>query len=261
MAAAEKLPVAQRASRRKRGNGPVSRFWRKVRKPLAESRFVKGALASSIALGMRFVRWTNPLSEESTDTSQIMRNHPTAIFAFWHGQHILALAYKPQGYPLVAMFSKSADAELNAIVAEKFGFETVRGSGGRERQKSHEKGGARALIALKRALDQGKSICMIADIPHGEPRQAGLGIVTLARISGRPVIGIAIATSRRKVLERSWDKTTVNLPFGRSAFICSEPVFVPADADEAEMERLRGEVTAALNAATATAYSIVDAAR
>jgi hypothetical protein len=33
---------------------------------------------------------------------------------------------------------------------------------------------------------------------------------------------------------------------------------VPANADEAEMERKRQEVTAALNAATAEAYRLVD---
>ncbi|TIR67965.1 MAG: hypothetical protein E5X18_25440, partial [Mesorhizobium sp.] len=87
---------------------------------------------------------------------------------------------------------------------------------------------------------------------------AGLGIVLLARLSGRPILPSAIATSRRKVLEKSWDKTTINLPFGRSAVIVGQPVFVPANADDAEMERKRQEVTASLNAATAEAYRLVD---
>ena len=57
-----------------------------------------------------------------------------------------------------------------------------------------------------------------------------------------------MATSRRKVLERTWDKTTINLPFGRGAMIVGEPVSGSADADDAEMERKRQELTAALNA-------------
>ncbi|TIU55682.1 MAG: hypothetical protein E5W25_35095, partial [Mesorhizobium sp.] len=89
----------------------------------------------------------------------------------------------------------------------------------------------------------------------------GLGIVLLARLSGRPILPAAIATSRRKVLERSWDKTTINLPFGRSSIVVGAPVFVPANADEAEMERKRQEVTAALNAATAEAYRLVDGSK
>jgi lysophospholipid acyltransferase (LPLAT)-like uncharacterized protein len=100
---------------------------------------------------------------------------------------------------------------------------------------------------------------MIADIPHGTPREAGLGIVTLAKISGRPIVPIAVATSRRKVLESTWDKTTVNLPFGRCALIIGDPIAVPADADGEALEQFRTLVTDKLNEATDTAYRLVDA--
>jgi lysophospholipid acyltransferase (LPLAT)-like uncharacterized protein len=63
------------------------------------------------------------------------------------------------------------------------------------------------------------------------------------------------------VLERSWDKTTINLPFGRSSIVVGKPVFVPADADDAEMERKRQEVTESLNAATERAYKLADAGK
>jgi lysophospholipid acyltransferase (LPLAT)-like uncharacterized protein len=147
------------------------------------------------------------------------------------------------------------------MVVEKLGLEAVRGSGGRDGANHLDKGGARALIALKKALDAGKDVAMIADIPKGTPRDAGLGIVTLAKLSGRPIIPLAVATSRRKVLEKSWDKTTINLPFGRGAAIVGDPILVPADAGEAEMEEKRQEVTAGLNAATERAYRLVDGTR
>jgi len=258
MQAAEELPSEPEKPRRKRSNGPLARFWRRVRKPLVESRVVKNVIASTLAFGMRFVRWTNPLAKGSVVLEDVFRANPRTIYALWHGQHIMAPAFNPRWHPLVAMFSRSADAEINALVAEKLGLETARGSGGREREKSQEKGGARALIALKRALDKGKSVSMIADITHGEARQAGLGIVTLARISGRPVIGIAIATSRRKVLEKSWDRTAINLPFGRCGVAVTEPIYVSSDAGDADMQRLRVEMTDALNAATDEAYRLAD---
>ena len=102
---------------------------------------------------------------------------------------------------------------------------------------------------------------MIADIPHGTPRDAGMGVVLLAKLSGRPIFPAALATSRRKVLERSWDKTTINLPFGKAAIATGEPIFVSTDADDAEMERKRQELTAQLNAATTEAYRLVDGER
>ena len=63
------------------------------------------------------------------------------------------------------------------------------------------------------------------------------------------------------MLERTWDKTTISLPFGRSAIAVGEPIYVAKDADDAEMERKRQELTDTLNAATAKAYALVDGAR
>lgn len=253
-----KGPATRSAVRRHPGGTPKT-LWRKIREPLAQSRFVKGAIASLFAQFVRLVRLTNRVVDGSARISGgAYAEFEPGIIALWHGQHLLTPAYYPKGRPLVAMVSRSADAELNALMIEKFGIEAVRGSGGRDSTKHLDKGGAKALIALKKSLTAGKNVAMIADIPHGTPRDAGLGIVLLARLSGRPILPAAIATSRRKVLEKSWDKTTINLPFGRFSIIVGAPVFVPADADEAEMERKRQEVTASLNAATAEAYRLVD---
>lgn len=255
------IASSARDGARSRSSHPLKIVWRRIRKPLANSRIVKNLLASALAWAVRFVDATNRRVEGSHDIEKAIAQYTPAIAALWHGQHLLGPAVNPRRHPLVAMFSRSADAELNALVAEKLGFSIVRGSGGRAGSVNAKKGGARALIALKRAIDSGRNVAMIADIPHGTPRQAGLGIVTLARISGRPIVPVAIATSRRKVLERSWDKTTINLPFGRSALVLGEPIYVPANAGPEMMEEKRRDVTNALNRATAEAYRLVDARR
>jgi lysophospholipid acyltransferase (LPLAT)-like uncharacterized protein len=236
----------------------VHRLWRRIRKPLAGSRFTMSFVAWFVARGFRFVYWTNPLVEGSDDTAEKLTRYMPPIVALWHGQHILSAFDRPRHISISAMLSRSADAELNALVLERNGFRTIRGSGGRSGSRSTAKGGARALIALKKTLDAGNAVAMIADIPHGTPRQAGMGIVTLARISGRPILPVAYATSRRKVLDKTWDKTTINLPFGRRAVVFGEPVYVGRDAGEEEMEERRRAVTASLDAATAKAYALVD---
>lgn len=260
---AEDGPIAAGAPLRpaRRTPGPLKRFWQKVRAPLAESRFAADVLATLIAWALRLIYVTNRKVAGSHDPVAAYRSYAPGIAALWHGQHILGPCIKPPQGDMIALFSRSRDAELNARVAAKFGMPSVRGSGGRDPKRTHEKGGARALIALKKALDDGKAVAMIADIPHGTPRDAGLGIVTLARISGRPIVPVALATSRRKVLERSWDKTTIPLPFGRMAVIFGEPIHVSADASDAELEALRQAVTAGLNAATDEAYALVDKRR
>lgn len=236
-------------------------LWRRVREPIARSKMLKDALASAIVAALKFVVATNKRAKGSDDLHEALDRHSPAIFALWHGQHLLAPVVAPRTRRFTALFSRSADAELNALVAEKLGVEVVRGSGGREGVHEARKGGARALIQLKRAISGGSDVVMIADIPHGVARSAGLGIITLGRLTGRPIVPFAVATSHRKVLERSWDKTTINLPFGRISAVVGEPVHVAADADDGEMEKQRRKLTDALNSATLRAYNLVDGAR
>lgn len=85
-----------------------------------------------------------------------------------------------------------------------------------------------------------------------------MGIITLAKLSGKPIVPTALSTSRRKVLEGTWDKTTINLPFGRSAILFGDPIHVSREADDAEMEARRQELTTALNQISKRAMMTVD---
>lgn len=208
---------------------------------------------------MEALRRSQGAADGSSDHRAILtQNHP-AIVALWHGQHLLAPFFRPRELPYVALLSRNADAAVNAAVVEHFGISTIRGSGGRVKQASAKKGGAQALIRLVRMLREGTGVCMIADVVKGTPREAGLGIVTLARLSGRPIVPAAAVTSRRLVLRRTWDRTTLPLPFGRMAVVLGAPIFVPQHADEAELEAKRVEVTLAIEDANRRALALADA--
>lgn len=255
------LTQASEQTRRKKVRRPptrLKRFWIRIRQPIANSWLFKHALAGAIVAYLRLVKATNRKLTGVGENDEFVEVNGPLIVALWHGQHLLSPVYWPRRHPAVAMLSRSADAELNAIAVKMLGIEAVRGSGGRDEAHDPGKGGARALIGLKKALEQGKNALMIADIPHGQARQAGLGIITLARISGRPIVPVAIATSRKRVLHSTWDKTVINLPFGRAAAIPGALVHVPADADEAMMEAKRRELTEALDAVNHLAQSMVD---
>jgi lysophospholipid acyltransferase (LPLAT)-like uncharacterized protein len=58
----------------------------------------------------------------------------------------------------------------------------------------------------------------------------------------------------------NWDRTTINLPFGRGAGVAAEPLYVPIDADDAALEAARRLLEDRLNAATQRAYELVDGA-
>jgi len=98
-------------------------------------------------------------------------------------------------------------------------------------------------------------VASTADVPK-RSRVAGLGIIMLARESGRPIMPFAMVTSRFIRLN-NWDRTTINLPFGRGALVGIEPIVVPPDADAETMEKLRVLLETYLNEATRRAYAKV----
>jgi lysophospholipid acyltransferase (LPLAT)-like uncharacterized protein len=58
----------------------------------------------------------------------------------------------------------------------------------------------------------------------------------------------------------NWDRSALNLPFGRLALVAAGPILVPREADDAALERARLAVENELNRLTARAYEIVDRA-
>jgi len=230
-----------------------------LRKIFAKTPFLVPSAAYLIEHYIRFVYRTNPLIEFDTDKAdRILAEEGPLIVTCWHGQHLMMPLFRRNGHPSVAMVSRSRDAELNARVVERMGLQTVRASGGRKPKLAVKKGAVSGILALRNYLKAGKSVFMMADIPHGVPRQAGMGIVSIARISGVPIVPVAYATSRRHVLEKTWDKTVINLPFGQAAFCFGDPIHVPSDADDAAMEAARLSLEESLNSVQDKAYAFVD---
>jgi lysophospholipid acyltransferase (LPLAT)-like uncharacterized protein len=178
------------------------------------------------------------------------------IAAMWHGQHFMIhFAKRPQDRA-ASLVSRSADGEFNAIALQHLGVRAIRGSGARGRDPRH-KGGAHALRAMLRALEDGEMVVMTADVPK-IARTCGNGIVTLARLSGRPIVPVAVVTSRR-IAFKSWDRASLGLPFGRGVMVLGEPIFVPEHADEAALADARHAVEDGLDRAHERAYAMLGA--
>jgi lysophospholipid acyltransferase (LPLAT)-like uncharacterized protein len=224
---------------------------------LTRSQWVQRATGIAAAHYLRLVWQTTRFSVEPVDVYERLPNYAPLILAFWHGQHFLTPFIRPKGMRAKVLISRHRDGEINAVAAERLGVEAIRGSGTHGNDFA-KKGGVFGFNALVRALREGTNVAMTADVPKVS-RVAGLGIVKLAQMSGRPIYPIAIATRRRIVLD-NWDRTTINLPFSRTVGVASAPIYVPQEADDATLELARRAVEEALNAATARAYEIVDGA-
>jgi lysophospholipid acyltransferase (LPLAT)-like uncharacterized protein len=228
---------------------------KKLLRNLLRSSWLQRAVGLLAAEYLRLVWLTNKFSFDPPDVYAIVEPQMPAIFAFWHGQHFMTPFIKTKpSYRAKVLISMHRDGEFNAIAAERLGIGTIRGSGDHG-SAFHRKGGVGAFKEMVRALAEGCNVALTADVPK-RSRIAGLGIIMLARESGRPIMPFAMVTSRFVRLH-NWDRTTINLPFGRGALVGGEPVIVPPDADARTMEKLRAQLEATLNDATRRAYAQV----
>lgn len=241
---------------RRSGKGSPSPFKRAVRAVLRSSLFQASA-AALLHWILIFIYRTNRTAPGSQVIDAVLDEHRPVIIALWHGQQMLAHFARPPAVPVAGLVSRSFDGEITARVLVRAGNQVIRGSGGRNRKATSRKGGVAALLAMRDALRRGVNIVMIADISKGSARQSGEGIVMLARMSGCPIVPMAVATSRHYVVKGAWDRMTVNLPFGRKCLRFGAPIYVAPDADEAAIESARQRVTNELNDTTAIAYRCV----
>jgi lysophospholipid acyltransferase (LPLAT)-like uncharacterized protein len=226
-----------------------------VLKRLLRSRAAQETAGALAAAYLGLVRRTNRFVLDPPDAYARIGPLPV-IAAMWHGQHFMVPFARRPGDRAVSLVSRSADGEINAVVLRRLGIGAIRGSGARGRDV-RRKGGAQALRAMLRALRSGETVVMTADVPK-VARRCGRGIVVLAQHSGRPIVPVAVATSRR-IAVRSWDRASLGLPFGRGAMVLGDPVEVPRDADEAALEAARRAVERGLDAVHARAYALVGA--
>jgi len=223
-------------------------------KRFARSRLVQTTVGVVAAEYLRFVWNTSRTVLEPADIYERIVPQMPVIIAMWHGQHFM-VPFIRRGHPAKVLVSRHRDGEINAIAAARLGVGTIRGSGDTG-GRFDLKGGVGAFQGMLATLEEGCSVALTADVPK-VARVAGIGIVKLAQLSGRPILPVAVATSRRKVLD-NWDRTAINLPFSRIGMVGGDAVVVPADADEATLEACRRSVETVLNAVTAHAYELAD---
>lgn len=217
------------------------------------NRLAGRAVAGLISL----VRCSSRIIYEPADALERLNSDHPLIVAVWHGQFMMASGFRPgPDVKVAAMVARHGDAEVVGTAMERFGVELIRGAGAGGRRK--DRGGLHALRQAVRYLKDGYSIVMTADVPPGPARRAGEGIVTIARLSGRPIVPCAVASSRFHALD-TWSRMTINLPGSKLAYVAGDPIWVSAHAGENELEQARQQVERSLNAVTARAYELAGA--
>ena len=158
--------------------------------------------------------------------------HGCAIFAFWHNR-LMMIPYIYRRLfgmkDIVTLISSSRDGEYFVRALRLFRPFIVRGSSTR--------GGSTAFKELARKINEGMDCIITPDGPQGPRYIVQPGILALARVTGVPIVAVSYWSSRRKTLN-TWDGFILTLPFGRTAYVFGEPLYCPADANEAQLKTL-----------------------
>jgi len=162
------------------------------------------------------------------------------ILAFWH-RHLLLMPYAYRGKRISVLVSQSKDGELIARTVARLGIDSSRGSSSR--------GGIAGMRTLLRKAAEGWDIAFTPDGPKGPLREVQPGVILAAAATGLPVLPVALAATRAKLL-RSWDRFVVPAPFSTVHFVYGEPLTVErrGNLEEAAAElkrRLDGAESAA----------------
>jgi lysophospholipid acyltransferase (LPLAT)-like uncharacterized protein len=212
-------------------------LWQRVQFAL-----IAGAATVFIWLVGRTLRVTFSWDEGSIGS---MDNVYPGIYPFWH-RCVLGATWVFRRRNFAVLTSKSRDGEFIARVIRRFGYIPIRGSSSR--------GGQRGLLEMHSFVMNGGGAAFTIDGPRGPRYVAKRGPVLLARTTGVPITAFYVAMERAWVL-KNWDAMMIPKPFSRAYIRVARKIFVPSDADDAQLDAAYAEMQAALERVTVYAES------
>jgi lysophospholipid acyltransferase (LPLAT)-like uncharacterized protein len=197
-------------------------------------RLAAGAFFLLIKLIGKTVRFETVGAE---NLSLVEASGKVPIYTVWHDRIFLGTYYL-RGRRIVVITSQSFDGEYIARFLTRFGFGTARGSSTR--------GGVGALVEMIRLMKKGLATAFTIDGPKGPRYAAKAGACLLAKKTGNPILPFLVEAEKFWTI-KSWDKLQIPKPFSRARFFYAAPIYLGADAGDAEIETKREELQSKLD--------------
>jgi lysophospholipid acyltransferase (LPLAT)-like uncharacterized protein len=205
-------------------------------------------VAAYLALVFRTSRWTLlgvPHAEAAVARGGLV------VIGFWHERlPLMPMLWRiaQDRYPVLrplkphVLVSRSRDGRFIGDVVGRFGLRLV--------HASSSSGGGVGLLALARLIEEGAPVGITPDGPRGPRRVPAPGIAQLAALTGAPVLPVAAATTRHRLLP-TWDRMMLPLPFGRGCVALGPLIEVPAEGAEAALPAIASALSAVCEEADA----------
>jgi lysophospholipid acyltransferase (LPLAT)-like uncharacterized protein len=192
--------------------------------------------------------WSLTLRYEINGTTGMVQpeiNPKPVIFALWHNRiFTMPPIWKLTGgknRSTVVLTSASKDGSTLATAMEFFGIGSIRGSSSRR--------AVSALIGMKKALQEGKDVCVTPDGPKGPRYRVQPGLLKIAQATGVDIIPIHIRYTSAWRLS-SWDRFVIPKPLSKVTIIFDQPIRIQKDLTEEAFEAARTSLEKCLIAGT-----------
>ncbi len=152
-----------------------------------------------------------------------------AFYGFWHGRQFLLVPFFAR-LGIAIMSDLSWAGEIQARILSRFGYEVVRGSSKRE--------SVRALLGMKKKVDDGYNAAFALDGPSGPLHKSKPGIVYLAAKTGRPIVPVATSAQSAFILKNTWCGYMVPKPFSRCIIASGSPITVTESFSERHLDEI-----------------------
>ena len=170
------------------------------------------------------------------------------ILVFWHGRLLMMPYSWRHGQRIHLLISNHPDGQMLAHFVKPYGLDTITGS--------TSKGGATAFRKLVKVLKNGHCVGITPDGPRGPRMRVSEGIISLARLTGAPIVPVTYSVNWGKVLG-SWDRFLIAAPFSQGVIIWGNPVYVNPDHEPKSLEMLRQNLENQMNSITQEADEAV----
>jgi lysophospholipid acyltransferase (LPLAT)-like uncharacterized protein len=181
---------------------------------------------------------------EDRTGGDVLRRGP-ALFCIWHNRLALVVAVydrflrgrAPDIAGAGALVSASKDGALLTGILQPMGVHVIRGSSSRR--------GPQALVELAHWARKGYDLAITPDGPRGPCYSIQDGIMSLAQVTGLPIVPGSFYLSS-KISLKSWDRFQIPLPFARCDVTLGPPIFVPRDATDPQRDELKRQLQATM---------------
>lgn len=197
---------------------------------------MKPIAAWILGLAMYVLRKTCRPRFHDDPRPELRRRGIRFTYAGYHAQQLGCVMTAEPG--CAALASRSTDGAMVVPTLRLCGFSIVRGSGGRAK-----KGGASALQKLIQIVRGGTPAAITVDGPRGPRGKVQPGIGLLAVKADAVVVPVFPVMRSRWIIQSSWDRMQVPLPFCRIDVHFGEPIHPAPDRTAQEIaERVEAEL-------------------